>query len=172
MVWLGLRSQNRVRQIYSGVKSVCASFTPAWICQGVLFAYDTWSESEYNFAWTAYGQEFYLSSVYFLTSFSFFSRLRSSLAVPASSPSRAGDVTVYVWHKATELAHSFLFCSCIYFCPYGPFNCTSFHKFSRQLSVFSLFFSGFSLPYWSFQVYVSLWKFPSALIYSLVVDWA
>ena len=29
-----------------------------------------------------------------------------------------------------------------------------------------------SLPYWSFQLYVSLWKSPSALIWSLVVDWA
>ena len=42
------------------------------------------------------------------------------------------------WHKQTELAQSFLFCSCIYFCLYGPFNRTSFHKFPRQLSVFSL----------------------------------
>ena len=28
------------------------------------------------------------------------------------------------------------------------------------------------LPYWSFQVYISLWKSPSALIESFVVDWA
>ena len=41
------------------------------------------------------------------------------------------------WHKPTELAHSFLFCSCVYFCLHGPFNCISFHKFSRQLSIFS-----------------------------------
>ena len=59
-------------------------------------------------------------------------------SVPVGSPSRGGDVTVYVWHKPTELAHSFLFCSCVYFCLYGPFNCISFHKFSRQLSAFSL----------------------------------
>ena len=31
-----------------------------------------------------------------------------------------------------------LFCSCVYFCLYGPFNRISFHKFSRQLSVFLL----------------------------------
>ena len=37
------------------------------------------------------------------------------------------------WHKQTELAHSFLFYSCIYFCLYGPFNCISFQNFSRQL---------------------------------------
>ena len=41
-------------------------------------------------------------------------------------------------HKPTEIAHSFLFYSCIYFCLYGPFNCISFHKFSRQLPAFSL----------------------------------
>ena len=40
-------------------------------------------------------------------------------------------------HKSTELAHSFLFCSCVYFCLYCPFNCISFHKFSRQLSPLS-----------------------------------
>ena len=28
------------------------------------------------------------------------------------------------------------------------------------------------LPYWSFQLYISLWKSPSALTKSLVVDWA
>ena len=42
------------------------------------------------------------------------------------------------WHKPTELTHSFLLCPCVCFCDYGPFNCTSFHKFSRQLSAFSL----------------------------------
>ena len=48
-------------------------------------------------------------------------------------------------NEPTELAHSFFFlsCSCVYFCPYGPFNCISFHKFSRQLSVFSLSSAGF-----------------------------
>ena len=45
---------------------------------------------------------------------------------------------LYLWHKPTELAHSFLFSSCVYFCLYGFFNCISFHQFSRQLSVFSL----------------------------------
>ena len=46
------------------------------------------------------------------------------------------------WHKPTELAHSFLFCCCVCFCFSGPLNCISFHKFSRQLSVFSLCSSG------------------------------
>ena len=62
--------------------------------------------------------------------------------VPVGSPSPGGDVTVCVRHKPTELAHSFLFSSCVYFCLYGPFNCISFHKFSRQLSAFQLCSSG------------------------------
>ena len=41
-------------------------------------------------------------------------------------------------HKPAELARSFLFCSCVCVCLYGPFNCISYHKFSRQLSVSSL----------------------------------
>ena len=62
----------------------------------------------------------------------------SLLRVPPGSPSCGGDITVYVWHKPTELAHSFLFCSCVCFCLYGPSNCISFHKFAWELSVFSL----------------------------------
>ena len=46
-------------------------------------------------------------------------------------------------HKLTELAHSFLFCCCVYFFLYGSFNCVSFHKLSKQLSMFSLCSSGF-----------------------------
>ena len=46
------------------------------------------------------------------------------------------------WHNPTELAHSFLFCSCVCFCLYGPFTCISFRKFSRLLSAFSLCSSG------------------------------
>ena len=43
--------------------------------------------------------------------------LQSSIkSVPKRSPSRGGDVMVYAWHKPTELAHSFSFCSCVYFC--------------------------------------------------------
>ena len=41
------------------------------------------------------------------------------------------------WHKPTELAHFFIFCSCIYFCLHSPFNCISFHEFSWRPSVFS-----------------------------------
>ena len=49
-----------------------------------------------------------------------------------------GCCSLCLWHKLTELAHSFLFCSCVYFCLYDPFKCISFHKFSRQLSAYSL----------------------------------
>ena len=67
---------------------------------------------------------------------------------PCVSP--AGSCTITWWgcsglclsHKLTELAHSFSFCFCVCFCLYGPFNCISFHKFSRQLSAFSLCSSG------------------------------
>ena len=67
-------------------------------------------------------------------------------------------------YKPTKLAHSFLFCSCVCFYLYGPFNCISFHKFSPKLSAFPLSSSDLFLPYWSFQLYVSLWKSSSALI--------
>ena len=45
---------------------------------------------------------------------------------------------IYFFQKPTELAHSFLFCSCNYFCLYDPFNCISFHTFYQQLFAFSL----------------------------------
>ena len=41
-----------------------------------------------------------------------------------------------LWHKVTEFAHSFLFC--VRFRLNGLFISISFHKFSRQLCVFSL----------------------------------
>ena len=40
----------------------------------------------------------------------------------------------------TEPAHSFIFCSCVCFCLYGPFNCISFRTVSRQLSSFLTLF--------------------------------
>ena len=45
-------------------------------------------------------------------------------------------------HKSTELSHSFLFCSCVCFCLYSPFNRISFPTFPRQLCAFSLCSSG------------------------------
>ena len=64
--------------------------------------------------------------------------------IPTGSPSRGGDVAVDVKdvNKPTELAHSFLFCSCVCSCLYGPFKCISFHRLFQQLSAFSLCSSG------------------------------
>ena len=58
-----------------------------------------------------------------------------------------GCCSLCLWHKSTEFAHSFKkkkkkFCSCVCSCFYGPFNYISFHKFSRQLSAFSLCSAG------------------------------
>ena len=43
------------------------------------------------------------------------------------------------WHKPTNLACQLLsvFC-CVYFCLYGPFNCISFRKLSKERSALSL----------------------------------
>ena len=68
------------------------------------------------------------------------------LVVPAGSPSRGGDVTVCVWHKSTQLAYSILFCSCVCFCLYSPFNCISFNQFSRQHSLLSVSYTHLTLP--------------------------
>ena len=68
-----------------------------------------------------------------------------STDVPAGSLSRGGDVAVYVfWHKPTELAHSFCFCSwCL---------CMSLHPFQlyfvpkilpTSLRFLTLFFRSF-----------------------------
>ena len=62
-----------------------------------------------------------------------------------------------LWHKPTELAHSFLFCSCVCFCLYGPFNCISFHKFSWQFSPFSLFSSSLISAFGPFN-YIYLYE--------------
>ena len=58
----------------------------------------------------------------------------------------------------------FLLRSCVRFCLYGLFNCISFHKFSWQLALSHSVLPVSFLPYWSFQLYISLWKSPSALI--------
>ena len=53
--------------------------------------------------------------------------------VPAGSPSRGGNVVVSVQdvNQLSLPTSFFLFCSCAYFCLCGPFNCISFHNFSR-----------------------------------------
>ena len=57
--------------------------------------------------------------------------------VPAGSPSRGGDVKVYVLDiNQPSLPTPFTLFLRLSL-SYGPFTCISFHKFSRQLSVFS-----------------------------------
>ena len=84
------------------------------------------------------------------------------------SPSRGGDVALYffdiLWHKPTELSHSFLFCSCVCFNLLAL--STVFHSTNSpndsplSHSVLPILF----LPYWSFQLITSPWRSPSALI--------
>ena len=62
----------------------------------------------------------------------------SIVFVPTGSPSRGGDVTVYVLGISQPSFPHLLRCFCVYLGLYGPFNCISFHKSSRQLSAFSL----------------------------------
>ena len=91
--------------------------------------------------------------------------------VPMGSSSRGGDVTGYVWHKPAELAHSFLFCSCVYFCLCGRFNCISFHKFSRQLSVSSLCSCGLSsvlLVLWTLYLFMKVYLSPDMIAKGLL----
>ena len=96
------------------------------------------------------------------------------------------------WHKPTELAHSFLFISCVCFCLYGPFNCISSinspdnsplsHCSSGLISAvlvksimylcMKVSFNPDNSPLWltgltapsNFQLYISLCKSPSTLI--------
>ena len=78
------------------------------------------------------------------------------LIVPAGSPSRGGDVTVYVAYKPTELAHSFLFCSCVDFCLYGPFN--YFHSINSpdNSPISHSVLPVLCLSYWFSQLYIPL----------------
>ena len=68
----------------------------------------------------------------------------SHFLVPAGSPSRGGDATVYVLdiNQLSLPTLFFLFCSCFCVCLYDSLKCILFHKFSRQLSAFSVCSSG------------------------------
>ena len=69
-----------------------------------------------------------------------------------------GCCSLCPWYKPSEFANSFLFCSCVYFCLYGPFNCISFHKSSREFSAL-LFcsFPSYFCPIGPFN-YISLYE--------------
>ena len=80
--------------------------------------------------------------------------------VPADSPSRGGDVTVYVWRKPTELAHSFFYSLLVSVSVFMALS-TVFHSMnSSDNSPYShsVLLSVLSMPYWSFQLYMSLYE--------------
>ena len=97
----------------------------------------------------------------------------TSFRVPTGSPSRGGDVVVYVFdinqpslptpfNSVLVNMSVFMALSTVFF----PRNSPDNSPLSR--SVLPVLF----LPHWSVQLYISFWKSPSALIYSFVVDWA
>ena len=76
-----------------------------------------------------------------------------------------------LWHKPTELAHSFwlfFFFFWVCFCLNGPFSCIAFYKLSRQLSAFSLCSSGFVFcligPFKYIYLYESLPLSPDVIL--------
>ena len=96
------------------------------------------------------------------------------LCVHTDSPSRGGDVVVYAFDiNQPSLPTPFysLFCSCVHFVFMAL--STVFHSINSldnsplYHSVFPVLF----LPYIS-QLYISLWKSPSALIKFFVTDWS
>ena len=84
--------------------------------------------------------------------------------VPAGSPLRGGGVTVYVWHNQPRLPTPF--CSVLVSISVFMALSTLFHSInSPDNSLFShSVLLVLILPYWSFQLYIFLWKSPSALI--------
>ena len=89
------------------------------------------------------------------------------------SPSRGGDVAVYVF-DINQPSLPTPFCTVLVSASVFMALPTVFHSINSpdysplSHSVLPVLF----LPYWSFQLYLSLWKSPSALMYSFVVEWA
>ena len=74
------------------------------------------------------------------------------LSVPAGSPSRGGDATVYVKDVNHPSLPTPLYSVLVYFCLYGPFYCTSYHKFSHTtLRFLTLFFRSYRCHYGLFN---------------------
>ena len=85
--------------------------------------------------------------------------LCSIIRVPAGSPSRGGGFCdLRPWHKPAEFAHSFLFCSCVYFCISCPFNCIPFHKILPTILCFLTLFFPFYFCFIGPCNYVSLYE--------------
>ena len=75
-----------------------------------------------------------------------------------------GCCGLYFWRNPTELVHSFLSCSCVCFCFYGPPAIFLFINSPGNSPLSHSVLPVLFLPYWSFQLYISVWKSPSALI--------
>ena len=85
--------------------------------------------------------------------------------VPAGSPSRGGDVAVYVFviNQPSLPIPFFKFCSCVYFCLFDPYSCISSHNLPTTLHFLTLFFRSYFCLIGPFN-YISLYESPSALI--------
>ena len=91
--------------------------------------------------------------------------------VPAGSPSRGEDVAVYVFdmnqpslptplYSVLGSVSVFMALSTVFHSINSPYNSPLSHSILPALF----------LPYWSFELYISLLKSPSVLIQSFVVD--
>ena len=87
--------------------------------------------------------------------------------VQAGSPSRGGDVVVYVFNKKTnKLAYSFFSSSVLVSVSVFMTLSTVFHSISSpdNSPLFHSVILVLFLPHWSFQLYIPLGKSSSALI--------
>ena len=93
--------------------------------------------------------------------------------VSTGSPSRGGHIAVHVFDVNQPSLPTPLYYVLVSISVYDPFNCISFHKFSRQLSAFSLFFRffrSFVLPvlyppyWWSFHLFMKVSFSPDLIL--------
>ena len=89
--------------------------------------------------------------------------MRSSILVPAGSPSRGEDVAVHVFDINQPSVPTPLYSVLVPVCSFMALS-TGFNSInSPDNSAFSYsVLPGLSLPYWSFQLHISLRKSPSA----------
>ena len=88
---------------------------------------------------------------------------------PTGSPSRGGDIAVHVFdNNQPSLPIPFFIPFLCHFCLNGPFNFSSFHKFSQQLSAFPLCSSSLIS---ALLVLSTIYLF-AKVSFSQVVDWA
>ena len=137
---------------YGSKRIVCISSSPSWFCR-------------YNACWvclcfhnpTNFDMDCRIFSVCMWSSY--------PRTILGGSPSRGGDVTVYVYdisQSSLPTPFNYVLVSVSVFMTLS----TVFHSInSPDNSPFShSVLPVLSLPYWSFQLYLSLWKSPSALM--------